>query len=126
MISLRELNPHGCPTNDEIDYNLLELQRRLNIIRLHYGQPMTVTSGLRSQEQQDSLISAGKSTASKSKHLTGQAADIHDDGDIKDWANANVPLLEATGLWCEAFTSTPTWVHFQTVPPKSGNRFFNP
>jgi len=125
MITLQELNRHDYHTTPEIDDNLLELQRRLNIVRLQYNQPMLVTSGLRSEYQQQ-LIADGKSTATKSKHLTGQAADISDDGAIKPWVLANVPLMEEVGLWMETFDATPNWVHFQTVAPNSGNRFFNP
>jgi uncharacterized protein YcbK (DUF882 family) len=84
---------------------------------------MTVTSGLRSKEDQ-ARINPG---APKSKHLMGQACDISDkNGELKKWIKANVSVLESAGLWCESFDATPSWVHFQVVPPKSGNRFFIP
>ncbi len=127
MISLKELNPKSYPTTEEIDGNLAILLERLNKIRTAWAKPMTVTSGLRSQAQQDGLISSGKSNAPKSKHLMGQAADIYDPkGELKAYILANTSLIEEIGLWCEAFDSTPTWIHFQIVPPKSGNRFFIP
>ena len=126
MISLSELNPHKYPTSEEQDRNLLELQRRINIIRAAYGKPMTVTSGLRSNLQQELLIASGRSKAKHSRHLTGQAVDISDDGKIKPWLLANVPLLEHAGLWLEDFSATPQWAHFQSVAPGSGKRFFNP
>lgn len=126
MISLKELNPHNYPTTPEIDSNLLELQRLINIVRLHYGQPLTVTSGLRSQAQQDGLIAEGKTDARASQHIIGNAVDIHDDGNIKPWVMANMPLIEQIGLWMESFDYTKTWVHFQSHPPKSGKRFFIP
>lgn len=127
MITPQELNKHNYPTSPDIDYNLKILLYRINQVRNTYGNPMIVTSGLRSQVQQDALIAEGKSTASKSKHLTGQAVDILDkDGKLKEWIKNNVPLMETIGLWIEDFQSTPTWVHFQVVAPKSGNRFFKP
>jgi uncharacterized protein YcbK (DUF882 family) len=126
MISIKELNPHNYPTSEEIDRNLLTLQGRLNKIRVQYGSPMTITSGLRSTAQQDALIAAGKSNAKASKHLYGQAADIADDGKIKPWLLANIKFCEEVGLWMEDFSATPTWVHCQIVPPKSGKRFFIP
>lgn len=127
MISLKELNQHNYPTTPEIDKNLLVLLDRINIIREALGTPLTVTSGLRSLEQQQRLIAIGKSTATHSRHLYGEAVDIGDStGVLKAWVLDNVSLLESTGLWCEAFESTPTWVHFQIVPPTSGNRFFKP
>jgi len=127
MIALKELNPRDYPTNPEIDANLLILLEKLNKIRVVWGKPMTITSGLRNQAQQDALISIGKSTASKSKHLYGQAADISDpNGDLKAFIMANISLIEEIGLWCEDFDHTPTWIHFQIVSPKSSKRFFIP
>lgn len=96
-------------------------------MRAAYGKPMTVTSGLRSEKQQQELIKAGRSNAPKSKHLTGHAADISDpDGELAKWCKANVAVLEKAGLWMEDPDFTPTWCHFQTVPPNSGRRFFKP
>lgn len=127
MISLLELNSHGYPTTPEIDKNLDELLRKLNRVREAYGVPMTITSGLRSDAQQQALIAAGKSNAPKSHHLTGEAADILDQaGKLKGWVKENVALMEEIGLWFEAFESTPNWCHMQIVPARSGNRFFNP
>ncbi len=62
----------------------------------------------------------------KSCHLTGQAIDVWDaDGKLKAWIKENLGALERAGLWCEHFDDTPDWVHFQSVPPKSGRRFFS-
>lgn len=125
MITLKELNPHDYLTNDEIDKNLQTLLERINQIRTAYGIPMIVTSGLRSQDDQQKLIAEGKSTATKSHHLTGEAVDIFDpDGKLNAWAHENVALLESIGLWCE--NRMGAWVHLQIVPPKSGHRWFNP
>lgn len=127
MFELHELNPHQYPTTPEIDANLKTLLDALNLLRITYNKPMIVTSGLRSEAQQEGLIAAGKSNAHHSKHLIGQAADISDpDGTIKKWVTENEDLLARIGLWCEDFSSTPNWVHFQCVPPKSGKRFFIP
>lgn len=127
MISANELNPHKYPTTPEIIEHLRELQQRINVICIAYGKPMVVTSGLRSDAQQKALIASGKSKATKSRHLIGQACDIEDkSGDLGRWCKANVKVLEDVGLWCEALESTVGWVHFQSVPPGSGARFFNP
>ena len=125
--SIEELNPHNYPLTQDILVNLNDLIFKMSAIREALGRPMHVNSGLRSKEQQDSLVASGKSNAPTSKHLTGQACDIRSDNNgLQDWVKANVSLLETIGLWCEAFEATPTWVHFQSVPPKSGNRFFIP
>lgn len=123
MISAKELNPHNYATTEEQAANLAVLLDKMNQIRVLYGKPMTITSGLRSEEDQERI----NPSAPKSKHLMGQACDVLDGtGDLKKWVKANVSALESIGLWCEDFASTPTWAHFQIVPPKSGNRFFIP
>ncbi len=127
MISLAELNKHGYPTTPEIDSNLQILLKKLNQVREKYAVPMIVTSGFRSNEQQQKLIALGKSNAPKSHHLTGEAADIFDrDNSLKGWVKDNLTFIEEVGLWLEDFTFTPDWVHFQIVAPRSGNRFFIP
>lgn len=125
MISLAELNPHKYPTTPEIDANLAVLLKRLNLVRMAYGKPMTITSGLRSDAQQKALIAAGKSNAPKSKHLIGAAADILDDtGGFYDWCRAHETILKEIGLWCEERQGN--WQHLQIYPPKSGKRWFTP
>ncbi len=125
MIDIKELNPHKYPSDYEVSLNLVILCRRLNIVRAAYGIPMIVTSGLRSETQQQQLIASGVSKASKSHHLTGEAADIYDpDKNLYKWCLDNEVVLEHAQLWCE--TQQGPWVHFQSVPPKSGKRFFNP
>lgn len=127
MISLKELNPCHYPTTPEIDDNLSKLLIAINVIRTAWGKPMIVTSGLRSAYQQGMLIAMGRSTATKSHHLTGEAVDILDeDGRLKDWVLDNMSLMETTGFWFEDFEHTKGWVHFQCVPPKSGRRIFIP
>lgn len=127
MITLKQLNPYNYPLSKEIEDNLLELQARINKLEEAYGKRFRITSGLRSDAQQAALIKAGKSTATKSNHLIGKAADIADaDGKLKDWAVKNEALLAEIELWCEAPTATPQWLHVQICPPKSGRRFFNP
>jgi uncharacterized protein YcbK (DUF882 family) len=127
MISLKELNPHNYPTTPEIDANLEELLKRLNVLRAAYGKPLTITSGLRSNEQQQALIAAGKSNAPKSKHLRGLAADVYDpNGEFWAWLMVNMELLESTGIWLESKNATPTWTHCQIISPNSGKRIFDP
>ena len=124
---MQELNSHQYPTTPQIDTNLNTLLTKLNVIRAAYGVPMIVTSGLRSEAQQEALIASGKSNAPKSHHLTGEAADIQDlDGKLRDWVKLNMELMEKVGFWFEDFDHTPGWVHWQIVSPKSGNRVFIP
>lgn len=127
MISMKELNKRGFPTNPTIDKNLAILHERMNELRKVWAKPMIVTSGLRSDEKQAELIKAGKSKALASKHLAGAACDILDkDGSLGEWCLNNPDILRRIGLWCEHPDYTPGWVHFQIMAPKSGNRFFIP
>lgn len=127
LISLQELNKENYPTTPEIDANLAILLTKINEVRAAYGIPMIVDSGLRSEAKQQELIAQGISNAPKSKHLLGQAVDIADkDRKLTEWVKANMTLMEQIGFWFEDFDHTPTWTHFQIVPPASGRRVFIP
>lgn len=83
----------------------------------------TINSGWRPGSVNDATANAAKS----SKHLTGQACDLPDVGSVlRSWAMDNLDVLEDIGLWAEDPRYTPTWLHVQTVPPKSGKRVFIP
>lgn len=126
MISMEELNPHNYSTNG-LEANLASLLHKINEVRDAYGVPMVVTSGLRSQVDQQRLIADGRSNAPKSHHLTGEAVDIYDpNGKLAAWTEANLDLMEEIGVWMEDFAHTPGWVHYQIVGPTSGNRVFIP
>lgn len=112
-------------------HNLEDLLVKINKIRTAYGKPMTVTSGIRLEQDQLRIYRSkgykDKDIPMGSAHLKGSAVDILDeDGDLHKWVLANIPILESVGLWCEDLTATPNWVHFQTYPPASGMRFFKP
>lgn len=60
-----------------------------------------------------------------SLHMTGMAIDIHDtDGSLGQWAMFHVEPLVMIGVWCRAIYATPGWVHMQSMPPPSRERFF--
>lgn len=131
MVTLAELNKKKYQTDSIVSSNLLTLRRRLNQIEELWeamgNPPFLCTSGLRSEDQQKAMIAAGKSKATRSRHLLGAAADILDPDDkIKEWLKANPKILEDANLWCEHWESTPGWCHFQIIPPNSGNRWFKP
>lgn len=62
--------------------------------------------------------------APSSKHLTCEACDVADDNDGSLNKKITYKLLAKHGLYREHPTQTPTWVHLQTVAPKSGRRTF--
>ena len=105
---------------DGIISNLMELRARLN--QLGFKPPRVFTCTYRSPEH-----NARVGGAKKSSHLTGCACDIADaDCKLKDYLRTNPELLEECDLYAEDFDSTSTWVHLQSVPPKSGRRIFKP
>ena len=111
--------------------NLRILHKKMNEVRKQYAKPMTPTSIYRSMEDHLRIykelgITDKAKIPMKSKHLSGEAIDISDkDGGLMIWCKSNVAILENVGLWCEEKDDKKR-VHFQIVPPKSGNRFFLP
>jgi hypothetical protein len=68
-----------------------------------------------------------RGSAMRSKHISGQACDMSDvHGGLDAWcvSPAGLVELERIGLWLEHPDDTPTWTHFQTVPPDSKRRVF--
>lgn len=134
MITFKEIIGNyflsDIPHNHQV--NIDELLKRINIIRAKYGQPMIVSSGYRTMNDHIRIysqkgITDPKKIPLKSRHLSGEAIDIRDpEGKLQAWILANIQVLEEAGLWCEDFAHTSGWVHFQTVPPASGKRFFIP
>jgi uncharacterized protein YcbK (DUF882 family) len=134
MLSMDELLNHKYKLEDqtpEIQAHLAILLARVNIIRAKWGKPMTMTSGLRTMADHLRIYAAKGITdpahiPMKSHHLFGEAVDISDpDLELTDWLKGDgANLLVTTGLWCEE--GNANWVHFQIVPPKSGNRWFLP
>jgi hypothetical protein len=87
--------------------------------------PLIVSSGYRTKAINASI----KGSAKRSNHMMGNAVDIQDRQQIlQRWLKtpAGLKALEDNGLYVEDFKYTKTWVHLQTVVPKSNNRFFIP
>jgi uncharacterized protein YcbK (DUF882 family) len=115
---------------DEQTVNLTILLDRLNKVRVAWGKPMTITSGLRNDADMERIYKS-KKYPRMSKHLFGQAADISDPKlELYNWLIANdCAMLKKYNLWMEK--GTTNWVHVQIVPMASYNlktdiRVFNP
>jgi len=103
--------------------NMGNIIPRANKLLEAFGEFRKVNSGYRSPADQAKI----NPKAPKSMHLRCAAVDLEDkDGKLKQFIKDNPNLLEDLGLWQEAPESTPTWVHVQGLPPKSGNRVFIP
>jgi hypothetical protein len=102
--------------------NLATLLMRVNALLQHYKGPIKVNSGYRSPS-----INAAIGGAAKSWHQECAAIDLSDaDGQLWAYCLANLELCAELGLWLEDKRWTPTWVHLQIYPPKSGKRVFAP
>lgn len=85
-----------------------------------FGEFRKVNSGYR--REVDNLAAGG---SPKSKHLTCQAIDLEDkNGKLKTFCQPDV--LADFNLYMEHPDATISWIHLQTVPPKSGSRVFKP
>ena len=70
-------------------------------------------------------LSTSATGAPNSTHKQGQGVDVYDPLNRLDfWLTDDI--LEAHGLYREAPSATPTWVHMQAVPPRSGRRTYQP
>jgi Peptidase M15 len=92
-----------------------------NAILELFGQKRRVTSGWRPA----SINAATKGAALHSRHVLCQAIDLEDnDKALINWCLNNQDKLAEVGVWMEDPRDTPTWVHWQIVPPASGHRIF--
>lgn len=134
MITMKELLSGNDSTKIPKDHqdNLNRLLEVMNKFRAAYSKPMEITSGYRSMSQHiriyaDKGIRDLKLIPMGSNHLKGLAVDIFDpDHKLKEFIDNNKDLIVGLGLWFESWESTPDWVHFQIVAPKSKKRFFKP
>lgn len=107
----------------QISDNLDKLLVVMNQVRMAYNIPMTVNSGWRPPQ----INEATSNAAQGSNHLWGLACDIADaDGSLWKWVLSNLKLMQQLGLYFEDKRWTPTWVHFQIVPPHSNKRIYVP
>ncbi len=114
--------------NDLIQ-NMNDYINRINMFESLCNLPILHTSFYRSANDQIEIYKSRgiNNPPMQSQHMYCRAGDIADNnGKLKQWIINNIWALKQCGFWCEDFKATPTWVHFQTVPPKSGKRFFLP
>jgi len=114
---------HASEYTAEVSENLDKLLIVINKIQDLYGKKMKVNSGWRPAGINASIAGAAK----KSNHMLGLAVDIGDaDGEVMKWVLSNLDKMKEIGVYLEDWRHTPTWTHFQIIPPKSGNRIFIP
>lgn len=120
---------------EKIHDNIAELLGRVNLL-LAWGYRDGVRPALDAKTgthvasgwRPKAINEATSNAAAASKHLTGEAIDLRDNGtrDLVRWALKNIEALEEIGLWMEDPQWTPSWLHLQIAPPKSHRRVFVP
>lgn len=106
--------------------NILDLHKKINIVRTAYGKSLKVNDGYRRTKD------TPKNGASKSTHLLGAAIDIDDDDNCTfwNWCKDNLEIIWKAGLCMEdprwTHGKIGTWVHFSIIRPASGKFIFVP
>lgn len=102
-----------------------DLLTRVNALLEDFGEMRDVRSGHRTRDKSLKLIAAGYKAALGGNHEKCFAVDVVDnDNDLDVYLTDE--MLTSYGLYREHPDATDTWVHLQSVPPKSGNRTFVP
>lgn len=119
MITLQEITK-GQEIPSDLQANLEDLYKKINLVRSKYGKPMIVTAGYRTVEHDKS-----KGRSGKSDHCKCKAIDIYDPKrELAQWVKENEDFIASIPLWIEHLDYTKNWVHFTTT--KKSKRFFIP
>jgi uncharacterized protein YcbK (DUF882 family) len=106
----------------EYQTNALTTVERANKLLEAFGEYRKVNSGYRRPE--DNAAAGG---SKMSNHMKCSAIDLEDkDKRLSEFIKTNIELVKDLELWFESPEHTPTWLHAQIIPPKSGKRFFIP
>ena len=116
------IGPHKEPYTEPMIGNATILLSRVNALLASCGFKTTVNSGWRPAAYNATVPNASPT----SKHMSMQAIDLKDTGEIAKYLNENKQILKDHGLYMEHPASTVGWCHLQSVPPKSGNLVFYP
>ncbi len=109
------------PLSGELLFNARKTLEKVQELLSHFGEYRRISSGYRPPAINAQVANAKKD----SKHQTCQACDLEDiDGKLNQYCKDNETLLEILCLWCEERQGG--WQHIQTIPPRSGKRWFNP
>lgn len=154
-ITKEELINAGDPIPEEYQDAFNQYFEKINIFRNKCGLPMNPTSYFRSKERQIRIykdkakkhefpFENGIFDESKvpmgSSHMSGLACDFADaNKKLANWVLDNIDWCKENGYYFENFGAdintyqkntkldkTPTWLHIQIKPPKSGRTIFNP
>jgi uncharacterized protein YcbK (DUF882 family) len=106
--SLNEFNKRNFTVPVEVLQNLIELAKNLQVLRDEVKKPIKITSGYRNAE-----FNAKIKGASKSRHITGQAADLKIEGYTPKQVAAIIEKLIASGKMKQGGLGIySTWIHY--------------
>lgn len=113
--SLNEFNKRNYNVPTDVLRNLLELAKNLQVLRDEVKKPIKITSGYRPAE-----LNAKVGGASKSRHITGEAADFKIEGYTPKQVAAIIEKLIAEGKMKQGGLGTySTWVHYDVRGTKA-------
>jgi len=108
--NLNEFNKHNFPLTETILRNIQELAKNLQVLRDEVKKPIKITSGYRNAE-----FNAKIKGAIKSRHITGQAADLKIEGYTPKQVAAIIEKLIASGKMKQGGLGIySTWIHYDT------------
>lgn len=106
--SLSEFNKHNFEVPNDVLRNLIELAKNLQVLRDEVKKPIKITSGYR-PAQHNAKIGG----ATKSRHITGQAADLKIEGLTPIYVASVIEKLIAEGRMKQGGIGIyKTWVHY--------------
>lgn len=144
QVSEYEMNPMQLGMTGKVRANYLRHFWLTQKVRYDYGYPLVVTGkygGFRGRDGQLRLytqinakrIAEGLEEIGpflESGHVLGFSTDfkdpIHHFYDWLAWMERKEEYMTEHGIYLEEKSYTPGWTHFQSQPPKSGDRFFRP
>jgi uncharacterized protein YcbK (DUF882 family) len=108
--SLSEFNKRNYNVPTDVLRNLIELAKNLQVLRDEVKKPIKITSGYRPAE-----LNAKVGGVTKSRHITGEAADFKIEGYTPKQVAAIIEKLIAAGKMKQGGLGTySTWVHYDT------------
>ena len=113
--SLSEFNKRNYNVPTDVLRNLIELAKNLQVLRDEVKKPIKITSGYRPAE-----LNAKIGGATKSRHITGEAADFKIEGYTPKQVAAIIEKLIAEGKMKQGGIGTySTWTHFDVRGTKA-------
>jgi uncharacterized protein YcbK (DUF882 family) len=106
--NLSEFNKHNFALSETVLNNIKALAKNLQVLRDEIGKPIKITSGYRNAE-----FNAKIKGAIKSRHITGEAADLKVAGMTPKEVAAVIEKLIAAGKMEEGGLGIySTWIHY--------------